>query len=427
MTGSALNAYAAAGIASDHEAATVEEGRERLRAGLWLLIREASSARNLRALLPLALEYGPHRMAFCTDDREPEHIADDGHINAIVRDAVALGLAPEDAVVMASLNPAAYHGLDHLGAIAPGRRADILVLSDLESFVPELVLKRGPAGRARSPAVEVPDWVRNTVHLGEISPASLEVPWNGGRARVIGLVPDQIITASLEDDLTTADGLAVGDPARDLAKIAVFERHLQTGRVAVGLRPRLRAASAARSARASPTTPTTSSSSGVDDRSILTVAERLRDLGGGLVVADGDRVLAELPLPVAGLLSDRPLAEVLAGEPRARRRCPEPRRDVPAARADAGVPLPVGDPVAEDHRPRPRRRRALRARAAGRRLIVPLKGPARRTGPPPRPARHSSPLRTGAGTSMCRQSSSATCAARRRGRRGPGPSSTQRV
>ena len=118
---------------------------------MWLLIREASGARNLQALLPLALEYGPARMAFCTDDREPEHIADDGHINAIVREAVALGLAPADAIVMASLNPAAYHGLSHLGAIAPGYQADILLLDELESFVPQLVLKRGrPVGRDRA-------------------------------------------------------------------------------------------------------------------------------------------------------------------------------------------------------------------------------------------------------------------------------------
>ena len=115
--------------------------------GMWLLIREASAARNLRALIPLALEYGPSRIAFCTDDREPEHIADDGHVNSIVRDAVALGVPPEDALVMASLNPALYHGLRHLGAIAPGYQADVLVLPDLESFVPELVLKAGrPVG-----------------------------------------------------------------------------------------------------------------------------------------------------------------------------------------------------------------------------------------------------------------------------------------
>ena len=150
LVGRRLNAYAAAGIRSDHEAATLEEGRERLRAGMWLLIREASAARNLHALIPLALEYGPSRLAFCTDDREPEHIADDGHINSIVRDAVALGVPPEDALVMASLNPALYHGLSHLGAIAPGYRADVLVLPDLVSFVPELVLKAGkPVARDR--------------------------------------------------------------------------------------------------------------------------------------------------------------------------------------------------------------------------------------------------------------------------------------
>ena len=113
LCGLQLNAYAAAGIESDHEASTIDEGRERLRAGMWLLVREASAARNLRALVPLALEYGPSRMAFCTDDREPEHIADDGHINAMVRDAVALGIPPEDALVMATLSPALYHGLDH--------------------------------------------------------------------------------------------------------------------------------------------------------------------------------------------------------------------------------------------------------------------------------------------------------------------------
>ncbi len=310
VTGKALNAYAAAGIESDHEAATLEEGRERLRAGLWLLIREASSARNLAALAPLALEYGPARMAFCTDDREPEHIADDGHINAIVRDAVALGLTPEDAIVMATLNPAAYHGLTQLGAIAPGRRADILFLDDLVSFAPGRVLKRGrPVGEI--PPVAVPDWVRRTVHVGRLELADLAVPWRGGSARVIGLVPDQIITASLVDEPTVVDGLAVADPARDLAKIAVFERHLQTGRVGLGF---VRGFGLQRGALGSTVAHDGHNLIvvGADDDSMLRAAGRLRELGGGLVVADGDRVLAELPLPVAGLLSDRPLDEVLA-------------------------------------------------------------------------------------------------------------------
>ncbi len=327
LTGHALNAYAAAGIESDHEAATAEEGRERLRAGLWLLIRQASAARNLEALLPLVLEYGPHRMAFCTDDREPEHIADDGHINAIVRDAVALGLSPVDAVVMATLNPATYHGLDHLGAISPGRRADILVLGDLESFVPEVVLKRGRPVETIAP-VAVPEWVKYTVRIAPIDPGSLAVPWQGGRARIIGLVPDQIITASLEDELTAVDGLAVADPARDLAKIAVFERHLQTGRVGVGF---VRGFGLERGAFGSSFAHDAHNLVvvGVDDRSIVTVAERLRDLGGGLVVADGENVLAELPLPVAGLLSDLPLAEVLTAS-----------REVAAAIQRLGVAFP---------------------------------------------------------------------------------------
>src|SRR3954454_14244312 len=143
VVGKTLNAYAAAGIYSDHEAATTDEGRERLRAGMWVLIREASAARNLHALLPLVAEFGTARIAFCTDDREPEHIAEDGHINSMVREAVAAGVSPEDALVLATLNPATWHGLGHLGALAPGYQADLLLLPDLESFVPETVLKRG--------------------------------------------------------------------------------------------------------------------------------------------------------------------------------------------------------------------------------------------------------------------------------------------
>src|SRR6202023_1100976 len=112
-------------------------------AGMWLLIREGSAARNLRALLPLLAEYGPSRIAFCTDDREPEHIAADGHINSMLRDAVAFGIPPEDALICATLNPALWHGLSHLGAIAPGYQADVLVLPDLERFLPETVLKAG--------------------------------------------------------------------------------------------------------------------------------------------------------------------------------------------------------------------------------------------------------------------------------------------
>src|SRR5256885_4298272 len=229
-----LNAYVAAGIRSDHEAYTVEEGRERLRAGMWLLIREASAARNLHELLPLLAEYGPARIAFCTDDREPEHIADDGHINGMVRDAVAFGIAPEDALVCATINPTLWHGLSHLGAVAPGYQADLLVLGDLEQFMPDVVLKAGKLV-GEIPRAEVPDWVRHTVRIGALGPEVFRIPWSGGRARVIGLVPGQIVTDSLVEEPTVRGGEAVADPARDLAKIAVIERHLGTGRTGLGL------------------------------------------------------------------------------------------------------------------------------------------------------------------------------------------------
>jgi adenine deaminase len=311
VLGKNLNAYAAAGIRSDHEAFTIEEGRERLRAGLWLLIREASGARNLRTLLPLVEEFGPSRMAFCTDDREPEHIADEGHVNSMVRDAVALGASPEDALVMASHHPALWHGLTHLGAVAPGYQADLLLLPDLEHFQPELVLKAGrPIGDIPRP--EVPEWVKHTVRLQHVAASDFALPWSGGRARVIGIVPDQIVTESLVAEPKVVDGLAVADPERDLAKIAVIERHLGTGRVGLGL---VRGFGLRRGALASTVAHDAHNIVvvGVDDGDMQRAVQRLAELGGGAVVVEGRGVRAELALPIAGLLSEARLAEVVEG------------------------------------------------------------------------------------------------------------------
>jgi adenine deaminase len=309
VLGHALQAYAAAGIGSDHEAFTVEEGRERLRAGMWLLIREASAARNLRALVPLIAEFGPSRMAFCTDDREPEHIAEDGHINAMVRDAVSYGVSPEDALVMASHHPALWHGLGDLGAIAPAYQADLLLLPDLERFVPDIVLKRGQAVQEITPTV-VPEWVTQSVRVRPVAAEDFQITWEGGPARVIGLVPGQIITEALVEELNAEDGLALADPSSDLAKIAVIERHLGTGRIGLGF---VRGFGLQRGAFAS----TFSHDAhnlivvGVDDDDMARAVGRLVELGGGLVVIDGASVTAELPLPVAGIVSDLPLARVI--------------------------------------------------------------------------------------------------------------------
>jgi adenine deaminase len=329
VVGKTLNAYAAAGIYSDHEAFTIEEGRERLRAGMWLLIREASAARNLHALLPLAREYGTGRIAFCTDDREPEHIAEDGHVNSMVRDSVAAGTSPEDALVMATLNPATWHGLRDLGAIAPGYQADLLLLPDLESFVPEAVLKRGrPVGEIER--VEVPDWVKHTVRVRHVAARDFAIPWEGGQARVIGVIPDQILTESLVEEPTVEDGHAVADPDRDLAKISVVERHLGTGRRAVGLvrgfglRSGALASTFAHDAHNIVVV-------GMDDQDMARAIARLAEIGGGVVVVEDRGVRAELALPVAGLISEAPLAEVVA----ASRGCIEA-----AARLGCTIPSP---------------------------------------------------------------------------------------
>jgi adenine deaminase len=309
VLGRALNAYAAAGIRSDHEAYTFEEGLERLRAGMWLLIREATAARNLQALLPLLREYGPSRIAFCTDDREPEHIAEDGHINAMVRDAVAYGIPPEDALVSATLSPALWHGLHELGAVAPGYRADLLLLPDLERFVPDTVLKNGRPVEA-FPRAEVPDWVRHTVRIGAFGPEMFRVPWDGGEARVIGVIPGQIVTDSLVATPPVRAGEAFADASQDLAKIAVVERHLGTGRVGLGF---VRGFGLERGAIASTVAHDAHNVVvvGMNDASMAAAVRRLANRGGGIVVVDGAEVLAELPLPVAGLLSDAPLEEVV--------------------------------------------------------------------------------------------------------------------
>jgi adenine deaminase len=309
VVGARLQAYAAAGIRSDHEATTPEEGRERLRAGMWLLIREASAARNLEALLPLVAELGPSRVAFCTDDREPSHIARDGHINSLVRQAVQLGLDPRDALTIGSHNAARWHGLADRGAIAPGHRADLLLLPDLEQFVPDLVLKDGvPIGDV--PAAAAPEWARQTVRIQPLSPDELRIPSDGSAVRVIGLIPGQIVTESLVETPTVHDGLAVADPQRDLAKIAVVERHLGSGRVGVGF---VRGFGLKRGAIASTVAHDAHNivCVGVDDGDMARAIGRLAELGGGMVAVCQSGVRAELPLAIAGLLSDQPLAAVL--------------------------------------------------------------------------------------------------------------------
>src|SRR5439155_25321790 len=205
---------------------------------------------------------------------------------------------------------AQYHGLEHLGAVAPGRQADLLLLPDLERFVPDLVLKRGSPVEQIPPA-PVPEWVKHTVRLGALGPEMFPIPGDGGAAHVIGRVPGQIITESLVDGPAHERGEALADAERDLAKIAVIERHLGTGRIGLGF---VRGFGLRRGALASTVAHDAHNivAIGASDEDLAAAVTRLAELGGGIVAVEGGKVLAELPLPVAGLLADAPLEDVVA-------------------------------------------------------------------------------------------------------------------
>ena len=315
VRGRALDAYLAAGIRSDHESTTYEEALEKRRKGMWVLIREASNARNLEALVPLVKNFGPDFCAFCTDDREPDFLVREGHINQMARAAVQQGLSAEDAILLSSLHPALYHGLEDSGAIAPGFKADFLLLEDLESFRPLSVFKAGrlvaeKGGALSFPAAEVPLWVRHSVRLPSISRESFTISVSKPHMRVIEIIPGQLLTNCVVRPPQTDGGRAVADPDTDLAKIAVIERHHATGRIGLGfvtgfgLKRGAFASTVAHDAHNVVVV-------GMDDDDMALCAHRLQAIGGGIVVAAGNEVLAELPLAVAGLLSEEPFETVV--------------------------------------------------------------------------------------------------------------------
>jgi adenine deaminase len=315
VTGKALNAYVAAGISSDHEATTEAEAREKLRLGMTVYLREATNAHNLLALLPLVDRWSEPRVAFATDDRVPADLLDQGSIDHLVRLAVAHGLHPIAALRIATLNPARHYRLDDRGAIAPGRRADLVVFSSPEDFRAEEVWVAGRKvaenGRAlfASPAADAAS-VTGTVHLDpEALDFRIPVDGTGGAARsirVIRAIPDQLLTEGLTMPARIEGGHAVADPERDLAKIAVVERHRRSGRIGKGFVTGLglrRGALAGTFAHDHHNLVVI----GADDRSMATAARAVAAAGGGLAVAAGDEVLALLPLPIAGLMSAEPV------------------------------------------------------------------------------------------------------------------------
>jgi adenine deaminase len=315
LTGNWLQAYAAAGVGTDHETLTPEEALEKLRLGMRVWLREGTGARNLVDLLPVVTGATSRRCGFCTDDRHPHDLLDDGHIDHLVRLAVARGLDPMTAIQMATLNIAEAYGLDDRGAIAPGRRADLVVCDDLADFRASQVFVGGrvvgesgqPVGSWPEPSADPAAVVRPPVV--DLEALDLRIEDSGTDVRVIGLVPGQIVTEHLIEDLAVHDGHLVADPEAGLAKLAVIERHRGTGNVGLGF---LRGLGPMKGALACTIAHDHHNLivAGSDDESMRTAIAEVVRLGGGAVVARGGEVLAGLPLPIGGLISDRPLSEV---------------------------------------------------------------------------------------------------------------------
>jgi adenine deaminase len=315
LSGRELNAYVAAGIGSDHECTSRAEALERLRLGMTVFFREASGAKNLRALLPLLAEGGPFSVCLCTDDRDPGDLLGEGSIDHLVRCAIEEGLDAVSAIRLATLNPAVHFRLHDRGAVAPGRRADLVTFADLSSPRPDRVYRAGQLvarqGRLLEEAADVcgaPSRTGNTVRVAW-DRLSFAIPAGGQRIRVIGLLPDQLVTEALILKPSLAGGFAVADSKRDLLKMAVIERHRGTGRVGLGF---VQGLGLARGAIAGTVAHDHHNLIviGADDDSMTTAARAAAATGGGLAAADGDKVLARVPLPIAGLMSDQPIERV---------------------------------------------------------------------------------------------------------------------
>ena len=238
LSGLLLNAYVAAGIRSDHECTTVEEAREKLRLGMTIFIREATTAHNLDALLALITPATAARICWCTDDRQPSDLIDQGGIDYVVRRAIRQGIDPVTAIQIATINPANYYGLHDRGAITPGRRADLVVLDNLRNVTTKMVLREGEAVAQDGQLLPYDKPQREVRVRGSMNvnwdKVSFRVEAKGRRARVIGVIPDQIVTEHLIEELTIENGEAVQDPGLDLLKIAVIDRHANTGAHTVG-------------------------------------------------------------------------------------------------------------------------------------------------------------------------------------------------
>jgi adenine deaminase len=317
VSGLNLNAYIGAGITSDHESVTLAEAAEKLRRGMYVMIREGSSERNLEALLPLVTDKTYPRCFFVVDDRHAEDILHDGDIDAVVRKAIRLGLDPIRAIQMATINTANYFRLHQLGAVAPGYFANFIVFDYLKDFQVKMVYYRGKkVAEDGKPLFDLPQAPANhlsrTVNIKPFTIDRLKLKASGEQALAIEIVPRQIITRKKQVKVNTKDGFIVTDPTRGILKVAVIERHKATGNIGLGLVigfGLLRGALASSTAHDSHNIVVV----GASDEDMFAAIKEIERLQGGLVVAAGGRVLGSLATPIAGLLAAEPLETVVSG------------------------------------------------------------------------------------------------------------------
>ncbi len=317
LTGRDLNAYIAAGIRSDHECTGREEAQEKLRLGMHIMIREGTQAKNLKELIPLVDAQNNRHFSLVTDDLHPHDLLEKGHLDHLVDMAVEGGMDPVEAIRMVSLNTAGYFGLRDVGAVAPGYRADLLVLSSLAPVRVRSVIKGGErvfdegvfTGREMAGAGAR---CLGAMNIRPFGPEAFRVPAAGKQIRAIGLVPDQILTRQIIVEATHRDGMVVSDPRRDILKLVVVERHRATGRIGIGF---VQGFGLHEGALASSVSHDSHNiiAVGCEDGDLYRAVKAVEEMRGGLAVVRNGEVLAKLPLPIAGLMSDRPLDEVARG------------------------------------------------------------------------------------------------------------------
>jgi adenine deaminase len=311
LSGRALNAYVSAGIRTEHEATSAGEAVEKLQKGLRVLIREGSVSKDLEALAEVLTPLTAPYMCLCTDDRNPLDIGEHGHLDYMIRRLIEKGCDPLAVYRAASLSAAEAFGLKDRGQIAPGKRADIVVLDEIADCRADRVfcggVEVGEAAFAARKSVE--PVARHSVHLPDLTPDSFRYTGTKDETPVIGIWPGKILTEHLHEVVPAVDGDKLPDPARDLARISVIERHGKNGNIANGF---VRGFSLKRGAIASTVCHDHHNIAvvGMDYADMALAAARLAEIEGGFVVVEGGRVLAELALPVAGLMSLEPFEAV---------------------------------------------------------------------------------------------------------------------